>query len=571
MTGNGRNLNLLFGALAALLFLLFSVSLFKHISYPLLWNDEGDTAMFANRVVEYGYPKVHDGKNVLYVHFIDMQLGVNEHDMFTADPLLCYYWAAPGAWLAKGTEDIYMKTLLMRAPFAATGLLGMIILALAGALLFEKGRPRRLLFYALFFLFGVLSVSLALHLREARYYSPVMLLSACILYVFIKHRLLGRLGFKTYAAVSVSMLFFMFNAFYPTYAAFMGAVGLYEFIELIKRMRASKGPGRAFALPGMKDLKPFVPLLASVLTIIPLVLYFRFMEVARAASAIYKFRPEIYIDHVATVIGYFARFEFLFLALFIKAALAFLMVRGRLSGTAPIESVAEKVRVSNFLSLFFAVHVLVTAINPLTMFTRYFVVLIPVLALILLLDAFSVFEILGSSSQESVNKRRQRAFVLAAAAIFIVNGLVANKTEDLKGRFYELTNQYKGPLDFIVPYVKENYPKTEELVIAANYEEASLMYYLGSKVVVGYTGNNIWEDLKETPDLIIDRRFWFSARDAYAYQTFTQKANYEAVTLPVKDYAVNNIPELNYKLIPHLYSTPLTDNDEKRMRIYVKK
>ncbi len=66
MTKNKPAIVVLYTALA-LLAVLFSISLFKNISYPLLWCDEGDTAMYATRVLEYGYPKVHDGKNVLYV------------------------------------------------------------------------------------------------------------------------------------------------------------------------------------------------------------------------------------------------------------------------------------------------------------------------------------------------------------------------------------------------------------------------------------------------------------------------------------------------------------------------
>ena len=45
---------------------LLLTSLFKNISYPLFWADESMTVMRGERVLEYGYPKVHDGKNVLY-------------------------------------------------------------------------------------------------------------------------------------------------------------------------------------------------------------------------------------------------------------------------------------------------------------------------------------------------------------------------------------------------------------------------------------------------------------------------------------------------------------------------
>ncbi|KKQ55984.1 MAG: hypothetical protein US75_C0011G0001, partial [Candidatus Woesebacteria bacterium GW2011_GWC1_38_13] len=49
-----------------ILILLTSIFLFlafKNIQYPLLWNDEGDTVVFGQQVLRYGYPKIHGDKN----------------------------------------------------------------------------------------------------------------------------------------------------------------------------------------------------------------------------------------------------------------------------------------------------------------------------------------------------------------------------------------------------------------------------------------------------------------------------------------------------------------------------
>jgi hypothetical protein len=53
-------------ALASLCAVLFAAWVLKHLSYPLLWNDEAETAMYAERILEFGYPKVHDGRNVVF-------------------------------------------------------------------------------------------------------------------------------------------------------------------------------------------------------------------------------------------------------------------------------------------------------------------------------------------------------------------------------------------------------------------------------------------------------------------------------------------------------------------------
>ena len=62
-----------------LLSFVFLISLFKNISYPLFWADESMTVMGGVRVLDFGYPKVHDGKNVLYdLRHPNVRLGIDE-------------------------------------------------------------------------------------------------------------------------------------------------------------------------------------------------------------------------------------------------------------------------------------------------------------------------------------------------------------------------------------------------------------------------------------------------------------------------------------------------------------
>jgi putative lipoprotein len=63
------------GAGLALAVALFAGLLFGRLAWPLLWQDEGETAMFARRVLEYGYPKVHDEGNVVYQFAFDVAQG----------------------------------------------------------------------------------------------------------------------------------------------------------------------------------------------------------------------------------------------------------------------------------------------------------------------------------------------------------------------------------------------------------------------------------------------------------------------------------------------------------------
>ncbi|WKZ32471.1 MAG: hypothetical protein QY316_11220 [Thermodesulfobacteriota bacterium] len=564
--GKDRKLNRLLFALAAVLLILFSVSIFRHISYPLLWNDEGDTAMFATRILEYGFPKVHDGKNVLYVHPVRMDLGVNKFGMYTADAVLTYYMAVPGAWLAQMSEDIYTKTLLFRLPFAIMGLLGVLVFALTASNFFEKKKPARPLFYALYFLFALTSISLALHLREARYYSPIVLFSACIFYSYINHRLFGKLSFMLHTAVVAAMLLFIFHNFYPLYIVFIAFIGAYELVEMAKKLRREREQGRAFALPGIRDFRHFLPLVFSILTVIPFVIVFRTVEVILDGAPAMGFSLAKYLENLYFTMSFFAKHEFLYLAIFTKAALVLAILLNRPAGKRTSGSISKRIIASNFLTFFFAVHVIAIAGVPYE-FTRYFIVLLPVLYIILLLDASSVYAIL--EERGGSGRKWQRLFLIAAAGIFLFTAY--GKAEDIKGRIYELTHQYRGPLDFIVAYVKENHEKPEDLIIATNYEEASLMYYLGSKVIIGYTWNNFEEDMRETADILVYRSFWGGDHTrGLFYRRLMKKADYEAVTFPVLDLPANNIPDLHYR-IRHFYRTPIAEYEAGRLKIHIRR
>jgi hypothetical protein len=171
MAGNGDRNKMRVPLVAALGVLLF-ISLFRHISYPLMWNDEAETASFGQSILNHGYPKIHDGKNVLYpLRHPDLSLGEDKKtDAFIGSGWGGFYFSTIGIMAASLSDDLYVKTALMRIPFAILGAGAIALFALAGMAPFRK-REDRLLFLAAFLFLELLSVSLALHLREVRYYS----------------------------------------------------------------------------------------------------------------------------------------------------------------------------------------------------------------------------------------------------------------------------------------------------------------------------------------------------------------------------------------------------------------
>jgi hypothetical protein len=169
--------------------------------------------------------------------------------------------------------------------------------------------------------------------------------------------------------------------------------------------------------------------------------------------------------------------------------------------------------------------------------------------------------------QQYRNKKGSKEMLLAVifTSFFLTSAIQFNQ---IKGYIYEIAHVYKGPMDYVIPFIKSNFQNSENLVIATNYEEHVLMYYLGSKVTVGFVGNNIEEDSEIIPDIIIARRG--RPNNIEILKNFLNKNTYEKITFPIYDYPYNNIPELT---LPesHLYKTRLAENEKDKLTIYVRK
>ncbi|MDD5355958.1 MAG: hypothetical protein PHY56_05450 [Candidatus Omnitrophica bacterium] len=555
---------ILFGVFC-LLIILFAFSLFKNIGYPLLWNDEAETAMYATRILNYGYPKVHDGRNVVYISSkIPVEAGIDgRSDAYLGGVWGQYYFGAIGEFFAQKTNDIYIKTAVLRIPFALIGFIGVVIMALAVINIFKKRLTDKLLFLIFFVFLELLSVSLALHLREVRYYSLVVFLSAGIFYAYINYRFIEKINFASYFFITTALLLFLFNTFPPTYFIFLISIGLYESLDLLRRRR----------------LKGFIinlsPLVASFITVIPFLIFFKIFSIGRGDLArAFQITLAVQYVKIISLLHFFLKYEFLSLVLVVKLILVsvsfYLRRSDRLKSVnqEKMEEINRKAQISNFLSLFFVIYLLViTKVPVFVIYERYYIILQLVLVIVLLLDVLLIFEYISNISCSPVTKTRAKVIILFLISVtFLLGGL--GKIGPVKNHIYEIFHRYQGPLDFVIPYIRTNYKNPEELVIATNYEEYSYMYYLGSKTTIGHEDNNLEEDLMLQPDIVIFRKSY--PQDIQIFNDFLQKERYARVSFPCFDYPVNNIPESNVQLPPHLYKTKIAENEDERLDIYIR-
>lgn len=549
------------GALS-LICALFLVSIFKNISYPLFWADEGMTVMHAERVLAYGYPKVHDGRNVVYdLRHPDPTLGIDERtDAYIGGANWGqYYFAAPWIMLAELTDDLYRKTAVIRIPFAMAGLAGLVLLGCLGSAFFTAGKARSV-FLAAFASLELLSAPLVLHLREARYYPLALFLLALAIVIYVRCRVLERTGFAAYLASFTAVLILLYGTFSPAYFIFLVAAGFNEALLAAESFRQDVVRGTL-----RSTLRNAAPLILSLVLVAPLAAFFRASHIARELLEVNSPAGgmRLYLDNLAMEWDYFAWSDLLLPALLVKAAVpACRLYASSAVAGAPDHAVA---RCSRFLTILFLVYFFSIAMIPNALFTRYFIALQPVLALVLLLDASMLH---GMLARISPSPRPAGAALAALFAGCLLFTLAANGG-DLLGHVRELTHRFRGPLDHVIPFIREKHHDARNLVVATNYEEASFMYYLGAKVVVGFVGNNLAEDSRTVPDIIVYRKGWGNFGEVF--NGFLGRARYRRVSFPVMDYPVNNIPELNWRPpFRHRFASEDEVDEPDRLELFLK-
>lgn len=545
-----------------LISLVFGFLLFGNISRPLLWADESMTTMFASRVLDYGYPKVHDDRgNVVYdAEATDPSIGIDEkRDAVLVNIYwLQYYFTAPFVWLSRHWNDIYTQTLILRLPFAIVGLLGLLLVFSSITSLFNN--KSRLWSYGV--LYGVLclsSITLLLHLREVRYYSLNILFLGLFLYLFTQARVLKKLAIVVYVP-AMSLLFIgIFLIYFPFYFTAVATLGVAEgLLWLVSggfSLRKVNSETRSFIFG-------ILPIVLALPVIIPLISYFRVFEINDHISSKMQFTPDIYRTNLAGVFRHLGRYEFLYLALFAKLfMLAFTprLVTRREAGYAGAWVT------SILLFVFTLTYLFVIARVPFYVFIRYFVLVIPAINVSVVLDSFLILR----SIEESVdNQFLKKVSYNLICSILLISSLATNYPY-LKNKFYEATHSYQGPLDVAIPYIKERFKNTHDLTIATNYEDSSLLFYLDCKIAVGFVGLNKVKDAALTPDIIFYRKRWGNHADIF--NAYLNKDQYEQVKFPVVDFPVNNIAELDFPFASHQFKTLTTEDEREQVYLFVKK
>ncbi|KKR29407.1 MAG: hypothetical protein UT61_C0031G0010 [Candidatus Woesebacteria bacterium GW2011_GWA1_39_8] len=538
---------------ATLLFLLF-----KNIKYPLFWNDEADTAAFAQRIIEYGYPKVHGVKNVIS-HSIPKhpEIGLKKSiDANVVSGWGQYYFAVPFVWLSSFFDDLYTKTEIIRIPYALFGLVGLLAFSFAITPIFKNDDKKKFTFLTLYFLIEASSAYILLHLREVRSHPLSLFLTGILFFIYIRYNFFGQFSRRRYFLLMVFLLLVLFNVLYLTYFSFVIAILLYALIDILKDFLKNKKLTRELVFKFFNYINIQV-VLVSLLTILPFIFFYEIPLTSSSIRALYKTPLIWYLEATVSIFIYFSITEYLLAAVIIRFVFSF-----GINNNSSRESVFRKiVGVSNFSFLLIFITILIVINTPI-LFTRYLITIQPLSTL-----GFLVCSLVAFGSYKKYEPFSVRTTVLLALFCLVFFRVLMVRVLIMSRYVHEITTRYMGVLDVVIPYIKENHTNPKELTIATNYEEEAIIFYLGSKTIVGYTGNNLADDVKLSPDIIIPRPSREENLDEL--KGLLKKGRYKKATFPIMDYQVNNIPELYYKPA-HLFSTLYAKDDNDRLVIYEK-
>ena len=539
-------------ALFFLFTIIFLISVFKNISYPLFWADESMTVMGSERILEYGYPKINDGKNVIYdLRHSNKRLGANETlDAYVGGAgWLQYYYGAIATFVASQFQDFYLKTAIIRSWYALAGLFGLFILMQWVSSLIPEEK-NKINFKIAFIFLCISSISLTLHIREARYYALVFPILYGMTVLYLKFRVTENLNLKKFISIYVLLHLLSIITFSPVYFIIIASVGIMESLFFISSVRKQ---GFTNALNNAKPI--IMATLLSGILAIPVFTFFKTFEINRIMSEFNGYNADMYWNNFKTAIQYLTKFEYLYVAVIVKIlTLIFLKPIIRFN--------SQLIKVSTFYTILTIVFVFAISRMHGFMYTRYIVYLQPLISLIILADGYLLYKILADKYSKNI----------AVPALLILFGMIGYKVYEnralLQGHIYEMTHQYKGPLDETINYIKDNFENPSKLVVATNYEETSFMYYLNTKTIIGYVENNLAEDLKFKPDIIAYRPNWGDPNGIFA--NYIKDNEYFVKRFTLKNLPVNTISEFNYlPNFTHKFRTETTYTYNESVQLWI--
>lgn len=458
---------------------LAGVLLFSNLGNQYLWQDEAETAILARRVLEYGYPKAYDGKNLVNP---TIRTSFSEDYGWRYHPWGQFYITA-AAFRLFGESNFSARVF-----FALLGLLNIPLLYILALRLTRES------FTALTAsVLTAFSVNYLLLMRQARYYAPAVFL--VIVALIFYSRYLEKRKWSDILGVYISLTalgYTVHGMFLPVFAA----ICLHYFVFSFQR--------KTFPVFGL-----FIIFTAG--SVAP---WFLYSNSGAHVAAISAKRLWKNFEFQIRMINKFIMPVFFFLGVY-----AFRLIWKR---RWKIKLSTEEARavwlILPMLLLSMSAFLFAEERN-----FRYLVYFIPLLAIVEGMILFRLFKF-------------NRALFGCFLGLSILTGVFN------MGRFecylpkylYEITHDYDGPVEGIVKFLNKNAKTGDEVKII--YGDMAVMFYTDLKV-----DNYGIYDSDHMPEWIVFRKDWKESLDSPYFREVSGK--YKKHVLDYPDIKWENRPD----------------------------
>jgi 4-amino-4-deoxy-L-arabinose transferase-like glycosyltransferase len=473
--------------------LIGSVLLFKNLDTIYLWQDEAETALLAQNILTYGYPRAWDGKNIISQN---AERDFNQHYVWTWSPWLQLYITA-GSFRLFGAS-----TLAARFPFVLIALASLCLLYFFTVRLCGSTRIA-----GTAILLMATSIPFLLHARQCRWYMAAVFSTLWLLYAYLMLQKKEKRGAVHFALAS--LLLFFSN--YLIYASVMGGIILhYPYCRW-----------QGFSRPSLRSIVASTA--AALMAIIPWIIYSRAWDKSNPFE-------EYKMPLASRVLLIFAK-NILYMNSFIvpllfAAAIGWILFR-RHKGDD------EAIRANSMLILLtIACTIAVLSAMP-WMYFRYLIALVPLccILLALVIDRIMVFS---------------KALAWGVMVLLIFTNVFSLTLPPRALRFdflnylYEITHDYDGPNEGIVTYLR-THGNRDQFVIT-NYGQLPIIFYTGMRAI------GFGQSLRTS-----GKADWIIIRKGRGDQEYLRSlsAQYQAITIDYPDIPWENRPDPSH----HHYRT----------------
>ncbi|MBD3379559.1 MAG: phospholipid carrier-dependent glycosyltransferase [Candidatus Omnitrophica bacterium] len=473
----------LFGILA-----LGGVLLFSNLGDQYLWQDEAETAQLAKNTLKFGFPRAWDGTNLVNPR---IRTGYGPDHGWRYHPWGQFYLAAASFYFL-GTS-----TFAARFPFALLGLVNIFLLYL---FVYRSTGKRTPALIASFLM--AVSVPYLLLMRQCRYYAPAVLLVLLALILYLEF-LRKRSGFLL-AGLSVSLVLLAYTVhgmFLPVSAALFLHFTIFAFDK--------------------KLLLKMVP--AGVIVVLAAIPWFIY---SNSGAHVGDISPERLFKNLEFQIRMINKY--IFPAFFFLSVYVFRILWKRRWKIRLGEREKNSLRLLGCVIL----ATLCAFCFPEERNFRYLVFFIPLFSFI---EGLILLRLLNYS----------RTLFVSFVLISVFTGIFNMGTPNffLPKYLYEITHEYKGPIEGIVKFLEENASEGDEVKII--YGDLPLMFYTDLRI-----DNSQIYDEEHMPEWIIFRRGWHERLDNKYYTRVAESYKKHIIDYP--DIKWENRPgDLSY----HRFST----------------